>query len=248
MPARAVHAAQWLMVCVFLLAAATQPGRAQDGAPGDEQNFDLPARPLGDALTQFASMTHLNIAFASSSVRGLRSAPVSGRYTAAAALKRLLLGTGQVAAFTGPRSAVVYRAGSAPPDAMVANSSGATLELDMAEVRAAAPLRIGRRDPQIGIDYARRAQGEIQDILGDEPEYRGRPMTLRVGVSTDGVGRITEVRVGRGRDEFDRDRSLPALLIGHRLAEAPPPGLIQPIWFDVIIDPLRTGKRRARAQ
>jgi outer membrane receptor protein involved in Fe transport len=62
--------------------------------------LDIPAQDLAKALARFQLQTHVQVGFAAKLVRGKTSAPVSGRYAPAEALKLLLTGTGLEAVAT----------------------------------------------------------------------------------------------------------------------------------------------------
>ena len=90
------------------------PAHAQE-----EHRFDiaLSAAALSDALNQVAQQTGEDILFTADSVTGIRSAPVSGRMSARAAVQRLLAGTSLEVLPGGSHSLVVRErvAASAPP-------------------------------------------------------------------------------------------------------------------------------------
>lgn len=240
----------WRLVAALLFVIAPAgAAQAQDVAGNDfERAFDLPAQPLGAALAAFAKMTHFNVASESATVSRFRSAALRGRFTPQAALQRLLAGTGLAVTFTGPRLAIIYPIGRAPPVTKPSGHAAALIELDLAEVHATAPLRIGRPNPSIGIVYAQRAEKEIQDILDSDAAYHGKPLHVVIAVGTDANGRIRDARVARGSGESGRDRALPALLIGRQLTVAPPPGLVQPMWFDISVEALSRRDRQAQAR
>lgn len=73
---------------VFGLASPEARGA---GAP---RHFDIPAAPLGPALDEFARQANVTLLFSSALVAHTRTAGVQGRLTVAAALGRLLGGTG----------------------------------------------------------------------------------------------------------------------------------------------------------
>lgn len=248
MPRFAVHPLLRFVAGLLLLGLPALAVPAGQPAARAEQQFDLPAQSLGAALTVFAKTAHLNIAFETDSVSKMRSAALRGRFTPEVALHRLLAGTGHTAAFTGPRSAVVYRIGSAAPRTAGSRIGPVSLDLDLAEVRAAAPVRIGQHDVRTGLAYARNTEREIQSMLGNDPSYRGKPLRLLIAIGTDPEGRISHVRVGRGSGVAEPNRTLAERLLGHKLPGAPPPGLVQPMWFDIevrgLIDSQRDGRER----
>jgi len=91
-----------------MLALATTPRAA--AAPGDtiaRVTFNIPALPLADALAEFSRQADVRIRLDAAAASGARSHAVSGSYTAAEALRRMLEGTGLSARFSGQRTAVV---------------------------------------------------------------------------------------------------------------------------------------------
>ncbi|HEX2092397.1 MAG TPA: TonB-dependent siderophore receptor [Longimicrobiaceae bacterium] len=79
--------------------------------------FDVPAQPLTDALSDFSRQSGLRVHVDRAAAAAARSQGVSGRYTAADALRRLLEGTGLAARFPDDETALVTPegAGSAAP-------------------------------------------------------------------------------------------------------------------------------------
>lgn len=59
--------------------------------------FDLPRMPLDDALRQYNTQTGRSVLFDTKQVQGRTSAPVRGRFSADAALQRLIAKTGGAA-------------------------------------------------------------------------------------------------------------------------------------------------------
>jgi len=79
------------VAAVACVSAAAAPACAQSA-----RLFDIPPGPMGEALTAFATQSDQQIFFTSDLVAGLRSPGVSGRHEPAAALERLLAGSGLV--------------------------------------------------------------------------------------------------------------------------------------------------------
>jgi catecholate siderophore receptor len=77
--------------------------------------FEIPAQPLTDALSAFSRQSAIRIEVDGEAAAGLRSIALAGDFTAPAALRRLLEGTGLTASFTGVESATVTRAGEDLP-------------------------------------------------------------------------------------------------------------------------------------
>lgn len=71
--------------------------------------FEIPARPLGDALSEFSRQSGLRVRVDRESASGKFSSSVSGVYTPSEALRRLLSGTGLAADFRSGGSEVLIR-------------------------------------------------------------------------------------------------------------------------------------------
>ncbi len=74
--------------------------------------FDIPAQPLGSALTAFGQQSGLQVTFDAAIASGLRSAPVAGSLAPEEALRRLLSGTGVTYSFIDARTVTFARAPS----------------------------------------------------------------------------------------------------------------------------------------
>jgi len=90
--ARSVHRALFSITLATPLAAVmiAQPAVAQARA---DAAFDIPAGPLGSALTQFAAAAGVTVSFEPSYVQSLSSPGLHGRYSAEAGLRQLLVGS-----------------------------------------------------------------------------------------------------------------------------------------------------------
>ncbi|WP_053164344.1 TonB-dependent siderophore receptor [Pseudomonas sp. P1.8] len=89
---RAVHAALLGMALAAPLAMTmvAQPAWAQTR---DEAQFNIPAGPLGSALTEFASIAGVTVSFDPAYANGQKTAGLQGRYTTDAGLRQLLAGS-----------------------------------------------------------------------------------------------------------------------------------------------------------
>lgn len=79
-----------------LPAIGTPPIDSTSDAAGNLLDFDIPAQPLGDALSQYGITSSQPAVFMSDLLNGRTSSAVRGRYTPEAALGLLLEGTGLV--------------------------------------------------------------------------------------------------------------------------------------------------------
>ncbi|VFR32215.1 Outer membrane TonB-dependent transducer VreA of trans-envelope signaling system [plant metagenome] len=94
------------MPCAAADAVLSSPA-AEDSSTGSTYIFDLPSLPLGMALKRYNDLTRHSVLYESHLVEGKTAAPLRGRYTPAAALDRLLQGSGLAANFVTPRSATL---------------------------------------------------------------------------------------------------------------------------------------------
>ena len=125
------------------LLAPSQPVLAQDAAvkSGRVTAFQIPAQPLGPALTSFADSAGLKLLFPSQLVAGRQSRGVSGNYSPEQALNRLLAGTGLVYRFTGASTVTIAAAGAAAGDAGLAGATAlAPIEVQGARESAWGPV------------------------------------------------------------------------------------------------------------
>jgi hemoglobin/transferrin/lactoferrin receptor protein len=101
-PRPSARALRYALFILFLDAGAVLAGNeAHAAAPGSAllndataRRYDIPAGPLGSALSAYAAQTGLLLVFDAALTRGLAVQPLAGRYTPRDALQRLLAGTG----------------------------------------------------------------------------------------------------------------------------------------------------------
>jgi iron complex outermembrane receptor protein len=101
-----IGARHFALVCLLVPAAAQA---------ADRHAFAIPAGALGPALLAVGAQGHVDIALADPGIAMRPSVGLSGRMTAAAALARLLRGTGYAAREVRPGSFLVARLPSPPP-------------------------------------------------------------------------------------------------------------------------------------
>lgn len=241
-----------MLIAVALAAASTAaPASLQAQSPdtADERRYDIPERPVAQALAEFATVSGVNIIYRQSLAADRRSTALSGKFAAPAALRRLLQGTGLAARFTSPTSAIIYVEGGPPPSApraAGAASAVASLRLDMAEVRA--PRTVGKPDRSAFDHYAQRVQTEILDRLKRDGAYQGRKFRIEIAVTVDPAGRVAELALLRSSDDAAWDARVRELLLGETLRSPPPAGFTQSMRFEVetdrFADPGKPGGQR----
>ena len=82
-------------------AQAQQLGASSQAQAGETRRYDIPAGPLSDTLTRFATEAGIFLAGDTNLAEGKRSPGVQGRYSVRQALDALLAGTGVSAQFSG---------------------------------------------------------------------------------------------------------------------------------------------------
>lgn len=109
------RASRWaLLASTVLVGVAAMPVEAaaqqktsrvstQDKAVG----FSIPAQPLPDALDAFIRATGWQVGYSANALAGKRSQAVSGHMAPAAALRRLIAGSGLSLRMTGPTTAAL---------------------------------------------------------------------------------------------------------------------------------------------
>lgn len=139
---RGLRAGASLLAMAVAMGLAAGEASAQAGntgavpaEAGRVYRFDIPAKPLLAALTEFTVATGVQVFRPSGEAIGGTSAPVAGSFTAEQALSRLLSGTGLVFSFTGPRTVALTRAPGGSGGATVlapvtvTSSSGSDVDL-----------------------------------------------------------------------------------------------------------------------
>lgn len=118
-PRRAIFIAVTLAVSV---SAAPPRLQAAEAAPAAEKTkadrslaFAIPPQPLEEAINDFIAATDWQVGFPANLAKGVRSPGVTGRYTPAQALQKLLAGTGVSARTTAKGTVTLEKKSVAPP-------------------------------------------------------------------------------------------------------------------------------------
>ncbi len=223
-------------------AARAQAQSAEAPAPagaGDRQfTFDIPAQPLDMALELFSSVSGRSALFSSALVAGRTASPVSGRYTASEALRRLVEGTGLAVETASSGEANTF---------VLVPATAQTLERETREREATARFN----------GYDALVQSEIwQALCADARTSKTRfRALLRFRVAPD--GRVVDVRIlsetsemsgtsGRGgTGGTPMGRVLVETLSRVRVSQPPLPDMPQP--FAMLILPESRGGPACRA-
>ncbi|WP_428029874.1 TonB-dependent receptor domain-containing protein [Ancylobacter sp.] len=116
----------------MLVLAHVATAQAQQSSAA-RNSFDIPAQPLGTALTAFARQTGITFAYPASLTAGRMSPVLRGSFSPEEALARLLGGSGLTYAFTNPTLVTI----SAPVSGRTDNAADGAIELGTIDVTGA---------------------------------------------------------------------------------------------------------------
>lgn len=224
-----------LLIAILLVAQAALA--AEDNPQSARRRYDIAAQPLDLALARFSEISGVDVLLREASVSDRRAPALAGLFTPAEALARLLEGSGLVARFTSPRSAVIVPADRANEPWIAPSGQGgggrALLTLDM--MRVTAPRMIGAPRAGDGDEaFAQALVVRIRRIVMERAGFEGgKAVELRIATRITADGALHDVRIMRGSRDRALDARVAALLEGAALGLVPPPGLRQPLIFDV---------------
>lgn len=216
------HSAPWsvcLLLTLVTLMTFARPAPASRGAGADAPaasatlRFDFPAQPLDAALVAFGELTGYSVLVSSALAAGRMAAPVSGDYTPAEALQRLLAGTQLAVRFSGSNA---FSLQPLPPG----QAASLPAPVDGTEAPAvASPLQA----------YAGILQHSLTRALCRlHPDAFGR-YRLAFQLWLDERGKVREVHVLETSGVAQRDRAVLQRLRNLLMDAAPPAGLPQPL-------------------
>lgn len=205
------------LVAIGVCAIVIGPARAQSVAIDQSIAFDIPAQPLGAALTAYFRASGVQLLYDSSLAQGRRSSAVKGNFTPRQALNLLLRGTGLVARYSRGNAAVL-----AP-------------EHDAARIESLVPLgRVVVREPVEvppptafqRLQYYARLEAELQAHLHADrrTSHLGFDLRAAIRISASGVVESIDIRPGAGNGAAQ----VVAVLAGKQVAP-PPRGIGQPL-------------------
>ncbi|WP_010142333.1 TonB-dependent receptor [Oceanicola sp. S124] len=179
-----------MMLCTAATLAATSlpmAARAQSAVAAQQRiTLDIPAQPLGTALTRLADQTGMRLIVASSALSGKRSTALRGSYAPDAAFAALLLGTGLSHSFTGPNTVTISDTDTTGPfSALPADA----LLLDPIRVQGTSDGELGIYALPGGAAYIGRDELERYRGAGPADMFRGEPGVLS-GEARNGAGSI----------------------------------------------------------
>lgn len=194
-----------------IMAATPVAAEAQEAT----YRFDIPAQDMAKALRAFGKAARQPVSFDSAQLRGMRSGPVSGSYTASGAL-RLLIGTSGLTYRRSPQGVlIVTRAAPAPvrqPASDVSEKPAAPQVNDTAASEGEAIVVTGSRVDRAGFeaptpttvvgetDLRQGARESVAAVLNDQPQFRATATPVSsVGGYNSGISTADLRGLGSGR-------------------------------------------------
>lgn len=175
----------------------TTPPAAQQLAQAVTKSFDIPAKPLEQALIDFGQQANFQVSFDPAATEGLTSTAVSGNYTPDVALRQLLSSLPITASFSGTNTVTLSRVSSdssamllgpivvegegqtatGPVDGYVATRSGSALKTDTPIIETPRSVSvvtadaISDRKTQTVEDSLRYVPGVQVNGYGNDPRF-----------------------------------------------------------------------------
>ena len=189
-----------LKLAIGLSAGSTLlPLHAAPAAQAQVYRFEVPAQSLDAALAAYSAVTRMQVLVSAELTQGLQSPGLSGSYSQADALARLLVGTGLSASYIDADSVTLHKRGRQRVGPAAGRDHGQR-QATGCDHRRLQLLHHRRGDHRQG---RAEAQGHPPVRLGTDPQAYGRPehhhpdsgRGERAGVGLGKVARPGHVRV-----------------------------------------------------
>lgn len=197
------------------MVAHAEAARALDGSDPEAAtrpiSFDIPARPLAEALRLYALVTRQPALFRSELVEGRISSAVRGQYSPEAALHRLLDGTGLIAETV----------------------EGGTARAFVLKVAPAHPAPAGNGPGGLA-GYPGLVQTGVWEALCGNPRTAPGKYRLLLRFHIDVAGSLQGIRLLGSSGDTQQDNAILAGLQGMRLGAPPPADMPQPVTMVIL--------------
>lgn len=168
------------------LVIGAEPDAATTLQETESVDFEIPAQPLGKALTQFADQANYRLLYSTDMTEGRSASGVTGRYAPEEALKQLLFGTGLIYRKTDQRTITLEKDETSEGAAAAGIAAGAAAGVGAAaaatgETSSARKKKPVKVDEVVVRDTRQRATHELDNL---PPEYAGGQVARggRVGI------------------------------------------------------------------
>ncbi|HMU55802.1 MAG TPA: TonB-dependent receptor, partial [Nitrospira sp.] len=168
------------------LVIGAEPDAATTLQETESVDFEIPAQPLGKALTQFADQANYRLLYSTDMTEGRSASGVTGRYAPEEALKQLLSGTGLIYRKTDQRTITLEKDETSEGAAAAGIAAGAAAGVGAAaaatgETSSARKKKPVKVDEVVVRDTRQRETHELDNL---PPEYAGGQVARggRVGI------------------------------------------------------------------
>ena len=220
------------ILAIFALAV---PSAATPPSQTDERAYDIAAQDLETALLAFSRVSGIDIVYDRAILKGERSEALRGRFAPPIAVATLLRHSALTHRFTSATAVLILRGGTQGQDGSPATPPPPTGHAQLALNRL--KVTTGRMIGQPSTDYrpfGQVVQSTIMRRLQDNSATQSKRFKARLAISIDAQGVIHPLRLESGSGDIALDGEVMRVLEGILLPEAPPEGMPQPIWFDVV--------------
>lgn len=209
-----------------LPAAAAEPG---------ERVYDIASQDLEAALLVFSRVSGIDIVYDRALLRGKRSDTLRGRFAPPVAVATLLRHSALTHRFTSATAVLILRSGpTAPADGPdAADAPADRAQLALGRMRVTTGRMIGAR-PADYRPFGQLVQGTIMRRLQDNAATQARRFEARLAVYIDAQGVVRPLQLESGSGDAVLDAAILRVLDGLALPEAPPEGMPQPVWFEIV--------------
>jgi hypothetical protein len=215
------------LACLCIL-SATGPAHAQAVDASESAaialfRFDIQAGWLGQALDEYSNLTGLAILIDSANAQH-RTGALSGMYSAADALQKLLSGTGLQGRYADARSIVITASSDARQ--AVAAPDGPDFQDSQDSVSDIAGIQNGGADYRV---YIGRVQQALRTTLCGSAGTRPGPYRLALQLRFDARGRVERFRLLDTTGDAARDGAVARAVQAMAVGAPPPPSMPQPV-------------------
>jgi hypothetical protein len=214
--------------------AATTPAEVLTGV----LHYDIPAQPLARALEAYSKVNGLQVLYDSALAVGRRSSPVADDLTAAAALRRMLEGSGLGVLYTESRDVVILPIEELEAANLDAVEEVPVLELDPLYVEGAPELGRSEDDRRRLRAYSQLIQADLRRFLAEHGSTGSKGYNIGLDVWIDERGRISRTHVFRSSGDLVHDQVVASILVGFALRAPPPGNMPQPANVIIAVKPL----------
>ena len=197
-----------LIGVLAMMAILSASAHAKSPGIEPELHYDIPAQSLDAALDAYGATSGMQLLYETALTAGRRSTAVEGWYTAPAALRLLLSGTGFDFEYTGERAFTLVAA-RLPPDGVPA---------------AAARSRLAEYGRFLGV-----VQTGVMGALCARAETRPGPFRLAMQFWIAGSGQVEKPALLSSTGEASRDAAIIDAIARLTFTEGAPTGMPQPV-------------------